>query len=151
GGWTPILPKQVVALTPIFNDNFDSFAANVAYELRHYIVYRTDAGYFARGLVRATGELAIIHEELRKQKYPTGEKITIAAALYRRSHKVPTSRWMMSIKFGRIHIAPDESEKVVASTAVTAQSDKNLAERVLDWVSQTANEPSWTGDRKKRI
>ena len=150
-GWTPILPKQVVAITPTFNDNFDSFAANVAYELRHYIVYRTDGGYFARGLVRATGELAIIHEELRKQKYPSGQRITLAAALYRRSHKVPTSRWMMSIKFGRVHIAPDKAEKIVASPAITAQSDKNLAEHVLDWAAQAANEPSWTGERKKRL
>ncbi len=32
-GWLPILPKQVVAITPKFDNNFDIFAANVAYAL----------------------------------------------------------------------------------------------------------------------
>jgi hypothetical protein len=150
-GWTPILPKQVVAITPTFNGDFDKFAASVAYEIRHYVVYRSDGGNFARGLVRATGELAIIHEELKAQKYPDGTKITLAAALYRRSHAEPTSRWMMSIKFGRIAIRPDESEKVTASEDITRESDRNLAERIFNWMDQAGNEPSWTGDGKKRI
>lgn len=150
-GWTPILPKQVLAITPKFDNNFDTFAANVAYELRHYIVYRSDGGKFARGIVRATGELAIIHKELLQQKYPSGQKITIAAALYRRAHAVSKNRWMMSIKFGRVRIAPDASEKITASPEVTAQADKNLAEKILEWAEQAGNEPKWSGDRKKRI
>jgi hypothetical protein len=150
-GWTPILPKQVVLVTPKFDIDFDKFAANVAYELRHYIVYRTDGGKFARGLVRATGQLTAIHGELRKRNYPVGQKITLAAALYRRSHPEPTGRWMMSVQFALVNISPDEAEKVTASPAVTAQSDRNLAEKVLNWAAQAAKEPRWAGDRKKRI
>ncbi len=151
GGWTPILPKPVVLLTPTFDLDFDRFAANVAYELRHYIVYRSDGGYFARGLVRATQELQGLHAELKGEGYPPGQKITIAAALYRRSHREPTSRWMMSIKFARVSITADEAMAITASPQVTLQSERNLAERILDFAAQAANEPSWAGDRKKRL
>jgi hypothetical protein len=105
-GWTPILPRQEVLIAPSFETKFDAFAANVAHELRHYIVYRTDRGRFARGLVRASQQLEVIHDELRQANHPSGQRVTIAAALYRRTHPQPTSRWMMSIQFGRAVAVP---------------------------------------------
>jgi hypothetical protein len=56
---------QVISVHPInpkFDPDFDVFAATVAYELRHRLYYRTDEGKNARGLVRATGDLATLHK-----------------------------------------------------------------------------------------
>jgi hypothetical protein len=149
-GWQPILPRQEVMLYPVFSANFDKFAASAAYELRHYIVYQSDGGVFARGLVRATGDLQKIHKDLRDQKFPEGQKVRLAAALYRRRHPDPTKQFMMSIQFAHVPIRADV-EVVRASPAVTQQAEKNLAERVIRWAEQAGNEPKWSGDRKKRI
>jgi hypothetical protein len=150
-GWTHTMPAQVVAITPVFDPDFNVFAAKVAHELRFYIVYRSDGGHFARGLVRSTTELEKIHAELKRAGYPAGQKVTIAAALYRRVHAEPTSRWMMSIRFGRVAIDVQEAERVTASAQVTANSDAYLGSRLLDITDKVALEPSWTGDRKKRL
>src|SRR5258707_7378118 len=52
---------EVCPIVVKFDSNFDEFAARVAYELRGKILYRTDGGRNARGLVRATGDLKTLH------------------------------------------------------------------------------------------
>jgi len=150
GGWSHI-PGEVFVIYPEFDLDFDKFAASVAYQLRHQIVYRSDGGVFARGLVRATGDLAILHKEMRDAKIPVNQKVSMAAAMYRRKHSDPTSRYMMSVRFGRVAITEHESIEVNASAQVTAQSDANLGGRILDWAEQAGSEPSWDSERKKRI
>src|SRR6266851_5127506 len=59
-----------------FDTNFDRFAANVAYELRHLVVYRTDGGNFARGLVRQTAQLANFHRELLETSIANGTRVS---------------------------------------------------------------------------
>src|SRR5215471_16929749 len=53
-----------------YNSDFNEFAASVAFALRTMIVYRTDGGRFARGLVRASGDLQNIHADLRDSNAP---------------------------------------------------------------------------------
>src|SRR5690242_5006378 len=64
-GWQPVLPHQEIIINPAFSGSFEKFAWSGAHELRHYIVYRSDGGVFARGLVRSTGDLQKIHKDLR--------------------------------------------------------------------------------------
>ncbi|WP_163612537.1 hypothetical protein, partial [Klebsiella pneumoniae] len=51
-GFKPI--GQTLTIVATYDSDFDQFAAKVAHELRHYVVYRSDGGVFARGLVRAS-------------------------------------------------------------------------------------------------
>jgi hypothetical protein len=149
-GWQPILPRQEIIVNPAFSASFEKFAWSAAHELRHYIVYRSDGGVFARGLVRSTGDLQKIHKDLRDLGINEGAKVRLAAALYRRKHAEPTKRYMMAVQFAHIPITGD-AEVVEASPAVIQQSEENLANRVLDWAEQAGEEPKWSGDRKKRV
>jgi hypothetical protein len=133
-----------------FDSDFNRFAANVAYELRHLVVYRTDGGHFARGLVRQTGQLANFHRELLENSIANGTRVSVAARLYRRANPDPTLRWMMSVQFGRLVIAT-EGEQIYASPAVAEQSGKNLAELVLQHAAIVVENPHWSGDRQKRL
>src|SRR6266851_2779763 len=125
-----------------FDTNFDRFAANVAYELRHLVVYRTDGGNFARGLVRQTGQLANFHRELLENSIANGTRVSVAARLYRRANPDPTLRWMMSVQFGRpvIAVSQNEGGQIYASPAVA-----NSRERIsLNWFSSTQRSSSKT-------
>src|SRR5688572_20087366 len=84
-----------------FDTDFDVFAANVAHELRTYLYYRTDNGKNARGLVRATGDLKVIHEILRTAtpRKPNGTAIRLTAILERRRDPDANMRWVMAIRF----------------------------------------------------
>ena len=82
-----------------FTTNFDTFAGEVAYGLRHTMVYRTDGGRFARALVRASGDLKIIHNAYVAANTPEGTDIRLEMYLVRRRDPNPTKRWLMSIRF----------------------------------------------------
>jgi predicted SprT family Zn-dependent metalloprotease len=120
-GWQPVLPRQEIIINPAFSASFEKFARSAAHELRHYIVYRSDGGLFARGLVRSTGDLQRIHKDLHDLGIKEGAKVRLAAALYRRKHAEPTRRYMMAVQFAHIPITGD-AEVVEASPAVTQQS-----------------------------
>jgi hypothetical protein len=45
-----------------FDHNFDAFAASAAFAIRGLVIYRSDGGKYARGLVRASGDLLAIHK-----------------------------------------------------------------------------------------
>jgi len=140
-------------LVVAFDTNFDRFAANVAYELRHLIVYRSDGGHFARGLVRQTGQLEGFHRLLVQQSVVNGTKVSLAARLYRRASPDPGLRWMMSIQFGQptIEFDRDEGGHIEASPTVTLQSEKNFADLVLQHAAIVVENPHWSGDRQKRL
>ena len=82
-----------------FSSNFDVFAANVAFKLRSLIIYRTDGGRYARGLVRAPGDLQKIHAALLRKSTSDGDPITLVARVYRRQDPVPSNRFVLSIRF----------------------------------------------------
>jgi len=149
-GDTPIGETKMLVVK--FDSNFDRFAANVAYELRHLVVYRTDGGHFARGLVRQTGQLANFHREMAKNSIANGTKVSLAARLYRRASPDTRMRWMMSVQFGHpvIAVSQTEGENITASPAVAAQSEKKFAELVLYHASLIL-EVHWSGDRATRL
>ena len=147
-GWKNV--GETVNLPVVFDLNFDNFAANTAFALRHLIVYRSDGGHFARGLVRITGQLVLIHNYLKDATYPQGTKILLAARLYRRVHPTPNMHWMMSVQFA-INSINMESDAIEASPQVTAQADKNFSEYLLHHIRLVVENPKWSGDRQVRL
>ena len=116
-----------------FDSNFDEFVAKVAYALRHKIVYRTDGGKFARGLIRSSGELKIIHDYYIGSTPPeNGGTINLTAIMLRRKDPSVHERWVMIIYFNAPDILDEEKEDIVASQALTDYSIKNWVDRIID-------------------
>jgi hypothetical protein len=152
------LPAKVIEIEVAFS-SFDTFVHDVAFGLRHEVVYRSDGGHFARGFVQASGDLAGIHEVLRKSETRPGAQIRLTALFFRRNHADPTKRWAMSVRFlpRTITVDPDEEDIIHARDDVMADLEKSLAQRVLDSVTTAVegsawNPPNrWGSDRVKRI
>jgi hypothetical protein len=153
------LHEKTVGTSTVFkvnyNSNFDEFAASVAFALRTMIVYRTDGGRFARGLVRATGDLQNIHADLRGTKVPDGSPVRLIARLYRRRDPIAANRWVMSIQFAHVTedvIHGDKDDPVVASPDVTDNSNKHFTETVLHHaIVLFGDRHKFPGDRGDRI
>ncbi|MGO4514101.1 hypothetical protein AB4Z51_44850, partial [Bradyrhizobium sp. 2TAF36] len=129
---------------------FDQFAADVAHQLRHRIVYRSDGGRFARALVRASGDLQKIHTALLAMDTPFQGKVRLTAILFRRVDPHAVDRWVMGIRF----FAPDfiditEPVVVKASRTRVASAKCVQLERLLPWMHLVAKEIP--GKRGKRI
>jgi hypothetical protein len=88
-------------ITVKFDSNFDEFAGRVAYALRDKLYYRHDGGRNARGLVRATGDLQVIHRLYltNTPRTPNGTPIELNAILGRRRDPQASMRWVMVIRF----------------------------------------------------
>jgi hypothetical protein len=114
-----------------WSPNFDRFVANVAFELRHYVIYRTDDGKYARGLVRDSDYIADIFKELQKSSPADGTKIRILATFHRRQHINPTNRWALIVSFVSLGIVTFDREVIHASPAITGQSEKKFVETLL--------------------
>lgn len=114
-----------------WSSNFDQFVANVAFELRHYVIYRTDGGRYARGLVRESDYIADIFKELQKSSPADGTKIRILATFHRRQHINPTNRWALIVSFVSLGILTFEGDEIHASPTITAQSEKTFVETLL--------------------
>src|SRR5688572_22087536 len=144
------MPVKVLNLKVRFHANFDTFAANVAYAIRHHIVYRSDGGVFARGFVRATGDLNELHKKFLEAKIDTGTKVSLAAGFYRRQHKDPKQQWAMSVRFlpRTINVGKDEEETIVARNDIMAELEKDLAEKTLDVASMVLTNPAWNPPNK---
>jgi hypothetical protein len=101
--------------------------------LRFLIVYRTDGGKFARGLVRANGWLKRTHDGWLALNTPKGQKVRLAARLYRLRDPVAANRWVLAIEFAipKEDIIQGDAEPVVASLSVSALSKKALMENML--------------------
>lgn len=131
-----------------FDSNFDVFAASVAYALREMMTYRTDGGLTARGLVRASGDLELLHRAYMESKArpENGSPIRLRALFFRRKHLDPTRRWMMWIRFG----APDwefgdnqdDGFDITPDASVEAKGWKNVTESLV------SNGNLWAGTQK---
>jgi hypothetical protein len=154
-----------------FHSNFDEFAAKVAAELRHKIVYRTDGGRFARGLVRASGDLKLIHEAYMAAAAPPpdGVPVRLNAMLFRRKDRMATNRWVMSARFNAPDwIFEDEGDVVVASVAQEIQGEPGKRIRKMVEMAEELGYPRnaefwhynrllveqytnfWTGDQQRQ-
>lgn len=153
------LPAKVIDIKVRFTESFDAFVHDVAYALRHEVVYRSDGGHFARGFVRASGDLAEVHALLRKNEARPGEEVRLTALFFRRNHLDPTKRWAMSVRFlpRTITVDPDEEGIISARPEVMADLEKSLAQKMLDGVSAAVDSSAWNppnhwgSDRVKRI
>lgn len=147
-GWKTMGEDKSIVVA--YDSDFNKFAANVAFQLRHYMTYRSDGGFFARGLVRASTDLQKIHKDGLLSTLPNGTPVRLATRLYRRQHLVPTERVMMSIQF-RYRPMKLEGEDLTASQEVTAKSKEKFAEKVLDQAALIVQGPTFIGDRAKRL
>ncbi len=143
-------------ISVMYDDNFDVFAANAAFELRHKIVYRTDGGRFARGLVRASNELQIIHaayKDLSAARPQQGDVIRLKAHFFRRQDPMAENRWVMLIRFQAIDwIFEDDPMIVTPDPDRIAQARKSKMENALTCANMLAqNLPGDTGRRIRKM
>jgi hypothetical protein len=147
-----VLSYQWVQINNVpFDSNFESFANSAAYAIRGLVIYRSDGGSYARGLVRASGQLLGIHRAYMAldNRPANGTPIRLAAALVRRKDLDPTRRWMMWIMFrapdfefgDEIVIAPDPS--------VVSRGWKNVTDDMLSHAHTWIH--TQHGDRAKRV
>jgi len=131
-----------------FRNDFDEFAADVAYNLRREIVYRTDDGRFARALVRSSGDLEVIHKAYLEKSTPEDAPIRLAAHFFRRRDRIAHNRWVMSIRFS----APDwgffDADVVTADADQMRKLRRALIDKVIDCAEMFADEiPAPHGNR----
>ena len=153
------MPRKVLILNVPYNSDFNVFAANVAYAIRGEVVYRSDGGVFARGFVRASGDLQKIHSFFRDPKSRPGSTVQIVGYLWRRKDTAASMHWVMSIRFKlpSITFTQDEAENVKGRSDVVKGLEKHLVQDILDDAT-TATEGSgwnlpnkWGADRIKRV
>jgi hypothetical protein len=133
-------PAKVMQLDVPFDAAFDAFAHNVAHALRHEIVYRSDGGRFARGFVRASGDLEKLHRLYRQAGVASGSSIGLTAAFYRRRHPDPKMRWAISVQFiPRTTKVDVDGEITNARPEVMAE----LAYKVLDAAGMILDSSAW--------
>jgi hypothetical protein len=141
---------QTLHLSVPFDPGYDRFVANVAYELRHYIVYRSDGGFFARGLVRAADEIQSIHKKFRQagSSRPTGSRVRLDAQLFRRDRAAPELRWAMYIIFDTPDIVDGDPIEIAASPEITQRSENNYLRDILDKAKFVIGNPAWNPPNK---
>lgn len=136
-----------------FHPKFDQFAAAVAYAIRHKVVYRSDGGKFARGLVRASGDLQKIHAEYVNASTVAGATIRLKAKFWRRKDEKTLNRWVMSIRFS----APDwygeeKGDEIIADEEVSKSAKARNLDNFIDRGLILCNDiPGKTGQRIKKF
>lgn len=127
---------QYVASTRIitvkYAQNFDDFAANVAHKLRHWVVYRTDGGRFARALVRKSGSLEKLHKYWGANNITPSSPVELVATLYRRRDPLAFNRWVMEIFFDKPRPAVIDAETDIV--VVTRDRIEELRSTAMDKV-----------------
>jgi hypothetical protein len=143
---------SVHKINPIFDRDFNIFAANVAFELRHRLYYRTDGGKNARGLVRATGDLAVLHRLFLTSSPPptSGAPVQLNAVFIRRKDARMNVQWVMAIRFNNTSDFKfvDADEEPVATDNVSSIQEK-MMKMYLNHAHGVAGK--MVGDRGVRI
>lgn len=119
-------------ITVKYAQNFDDFAANVAHSLRHWVVYRTDGGRFARALVRKSGSLEELHKYWGANNITPGSTVELVATLYRRQDPLAFNRWVMEIFFDKPRPAVIDAEADIV--VVTRDRIEKLRSTAMDQV-----------------
>ena len=137
--WTSLHPaahpavykQRLPSITVPFESDFDKFAAHVAYAIRRHVIYRSDGGAFARGLVRK--QLEPIHWYLlRKAKAVDGQPVRLEAQLWRRKDPVNTRNWAMQLLLAlSAGIVDGDNEVSTVSQTVIGDNERHLRETVL--------------------
>jgi hypothetical protein len=134
-----------------FDPDFGAFASSVAHAIRGLVIYRSDGGNYARGLVRASGDLEAIHRAYMALQFrpANGATIRLNAVLIRRKDADPTKRWMMWMRFTAPDFEFGDAITVTADPAVGNQGWKDITEKMLHhghaWIH------TQHGDRATRV
>jgi hypothetical protein len=145
---------SVHRIKPKFDADFNIFAANVAHELRAYLYYRTDNGKNARGLVRASGDLEIIHKILltATPRTPNGKVIQLNAILERRQDPQANMRWVMAIRFNDSDdVRFVDEDPVVHESDVSSTQQKMMAQYLGHAQVVAAKMPGKAGERIRKL
>src|SRR5262249_11284489 len=87
-------------ITVRFTLNYDQLVAHVAHALRAYVVYRTDGGNFARGLISISSNLREIYYHYKLHRLLSeGEALALESFLTHRKDPAPMNRWRLSLEF----------------------------------------------------
>ena len=113
-----------------FKHQFDEFVHQAAYAIRHHVVYRSDGGRIARGLVRATGDLGRIHRYYMETRVANNAPMLLDFLFWRRRNKAPGQRWVMNL-----HIAPSEFH-VMKGVTIEVDEDKTAKERMRSLIDR---------------
>ncbi len=143
------LDSKGMPTMPVFRENFNVFADEIAYGLRRKIVYRTDNGHFARGLVRANGHLKIVHELYKKHDWKDGTPIDLTILIVRRKDKQPPFRWAMDILYKVNDFVDGDGFEIKADEGRVQNMKCGTLDRILSVIEAQANNLS--GPSKKQI
>jgi hypothetical protein len=105
-GWT---------ITVKYSPNFNDFVASAAEQLQAFVKYNSDRGAWARGFVRQTTHLSLIHRDYMRLNYPSGKRIKLYCILTKRWSATPSQRWALKVEFyQRVGDAdfPDDSYEI---------------------------------------
>ncbi len=143
--------RSMGVVTVDFHPDFSDFAARVADQLRRKIVYRSDGGRIARGLVRASGDLEQIHQSLKKEGLENGDPVALEAHLFRRRAAVAQDRWVMSIRFQSTVSTYDEDNgnEIVSNPIDLSKRLCTATDKVIGAAAMVAADIS--GEQGKRI
>jgi len=143
-------PRKVLILDVPYSADFDAFAASVAYAIRGEVVYRRDGGVFARGFVRASGDLKKIHDFFRHPASRPGPTVRFLGFLWRRRDPAASMQWVMSIRFElpTINFSQEEGEHLQARQDVVVGQEKHLVEQILDQATAVTEGSAWNPPNK---
>jgi hypothetical protein len=136
---------------------FDKFASNVAHAFRFKMVYRTDGGRIARGLVRASRELQMIHRAYWGAHWKQGDTVHLKAHFFRRRDPVATGRWVMLVRFVAtdltfVDVDLSDATTHAADEVAIAKARCGKLDPLLGCVTLSAQAPRFKNDiRTKRI
>jgi hypothetical protein len=152
-------PRKTLIIDVPYSADFNVFAASVAHAIRGEVVYRSDGGVFARGFVRASGDLEKLHDFFRHPDNRPGSTVRIVGFLWRRQDPAASMRWVMSIRFElpTIDFSKEEVEQINARQDVVTGLEKHLVEQMLDQATTATESSAWNPpnragvDRVRRI
>src|SRR5262249_16870733 len=123
---------QHLLLSMRFSLRYEQFVTQAAHALRRYVVYRTDGGHFARGLVRASSNAWEIYQHYRSLQWEGGEKLRLETFVIRRKAHAAENRWVLSVEFwphfSDVDVEPGEGDAI----SVPPKGPKKHVEDILD-------------------
>lgn len=148
-GYEPML--ELGSLAVEFSTNFDTFAARVAHGLRTRMIYRTDNGRLARGMVRYSGDLQAIHaRNLRRNRADRMDTIVLDVTFVRRRSNIPTERAVFGIRFAE-NLTTFDTTPVDPSPETRKKNRKARAEAFLAKAIIVSMDMGCKGDRVRAM
>jgi len=124
----------------------DAFVREVAHAIREYVVYRTDGGNFARGLVRHSRDLTRMWNWTQSDEQKETETHEIRVHLLRRRAPKHSDRWVLELQMFKPAVREIIFEKKEGNVIQPNLRDvKERAEAVIDHILQKIDAPEVLG------